>query len=186
MEIKKQIQNDVKEFLKSGDELSLGTLRMVLASSISKEKEKRFKISKDLPALATPKALQAGKPDFDEEELIKKSQLTDEEMIGVLSSEIKKRKDAIVLYKQGNRPELADKEEKEIEILKKYLPEQIPAEELRRIIEESIAKVKIEIKDPSTSSGQVMGKVMADLMPKVKGKADNSEISKIIKELLSK
>jgi hypothetical protein len=166
MEIKKRIQGDAKESLKSGDEFALGTLRMVLASSISKEKEKRFKLTKE-------------KPDLKEEELIKESELTDEEIINVLMSEIKKRKDAIVLYKQGNRTELVEKETKEIEILQKYLPEQIPAEELRKIIEESINKVGArEIKD--------IGRVMADLMSKVKGKADNSEISKIIKELLSK
>ena len=166
MEVKKQIQNDVKDFLKAGDELASSTLRMVLAGVISKEKEKRYKISKE-------------KPDLKEQELIKESELTDEEIIEVLLSEIKKRKDAIVLYKKGDRQELADKEKKEIEILQKYLPEQIPEEELKKIVEESIAKTGAsEIKD--------IGKVMADLMPKVKGKADNSEISKIIKELLSK
>ena len=166
MELKKQIQNEVKDFLKAGDELASSTLRMVLAGVISKEKEKRYKISKE-------------KPDLKEQELIKESELTDEEIIEVLLSEIKKRKDAIVLYKKGDRQELADKEKKEIEILQKYLPEQIPEEELKKIVEESIAKTGAsEIKD--------IGKVMADLMPKVKGKADNSEISKIIKELLSK
>ena len=114
-----------------------------------------------------------------EEELIKESALTDEEIIDVLSSEIKKRKDAIVLYEKGNRQELAGKEKKEIEILKKYLPEQLPPEELKKLIEESIAKTGAkEIKD--------MGKVMADLSSKTKGKADASEVSKIVKELLSK
>jgi len=166
MEIKKQIQNNATEFLKAGDKFASTTLRMVLASIISKEKEKRYKISKEDSNLK-------------EEDLIKESELTDEEIIGVLSSEIKKRKDAIVLYEKGNRQELADKEKKEIEILQKYLPEQIPAEELKKIIEESINKVgATEIKDT--------GKIMADLMPKIKGKADNSEVSKIIKELLSK
>ena len=83
------------------------------------------------------------------------------------------------MYEKGNRPELADKEKKEIEILKKYLPEQLPIEELKKLIDESINKVGAkEMKD--------MGKVMADLAPKIKGKADNSEVSKIVKELLSK
>ena len=171
MEIKKQIQNNVKEFLKAGDELASGALRMVLASVISKEKEKRYKISKE-------------KPEATEEILLKESELTDEEIIGVILSEIKKRKDAIVLYEKGNRQELADKEKKEIEILQKYLPEQIPAEELRKIIKETIDK-EMSARGGSALGGKDMGKVMADLMPKVKGKADNSEISKIIKELLS-
>ncbi|MBI3631548.1 MAG: GatB/YqeY domain-containing protein [Candidatus Staskawiczbacteria bacterium] len=166
MEIKQQIKNNVVKFLKAGNSLASGALRMVLASVASREKEKRYNISKE-------------KPDLKEQDLVKESELTDEETIGVLLSEIKKRKDAIALYEKGNRQELADKEKKEIEILQKYLPEQISAEELKKIVEDSVNKVGAkEIKD--------MGKVMADLMPKVKGKADNSEISRIIKELLSK
>ncbi|TSC95150.1 MAG: hypothetical protein CEN87_162 [Parcubacteria group bacterium Licking1014_1] len=139
---------------------------MVLASVISKEKEKRYKISKQKPEGCS------------EEDLAKDSFLTDEEIIDVISSEIKKRKDAIALYEKGNRQELADKEKKEAAILQKYLPEQIPADELKKIIGESINKTGANgIKD--------MGKVMQDLMSKVKGRADSGEISKIVKELLS-
>lgn len=164
--LKQNIQIATTRALKSGDSFTAGALRMVLAAIISKEKEKRFRASKEKPGLK-------------EQELVKESELTDEEIMGVLLSEIKKRKDAIVLYEKGNRPELAAREKKEIEILQKYLPEQIPKEELKKIVEESINKVgATEMKD--------MGKVMADLMPKVKGKADSSEISRITKELLSK
>jgi len=164
--LKREIQKSASEALKAGDQLALSALRMLLAAVTSKEKEKRYKISKE-------------RPDLKEEELARESELTDEQILDVISSEIKKRKDAIVLYEKGNRQELAAKEKKEIEILKKYLPEQLSESELRKLIEESIAKTNAsEMKD--------MGKVMADLMPKVKGKADNSEISKIIKELLSK
>lgn len=175
--LKHQIQNDATNALKSDNQLMAETLRMVLAFIITKEKEKRYKISKHLSA-------QAGKPELKEEELIKESGLTDEEIIDVLSSEIKKRKDAIVLYEKGNRQELADKEKEEIEVLKKYLPEQLSEEELKKIIKESINRIK-DPSSPAGSSGQVMGKVMQDLMPKVKGKADASEISRIVKELLS-
>jgi len=164
--LKQDIQSDATEAQKSGDSFVLGTLRMLLASIISKEKEKRYKISK-------------AKPDTAEDILIKESELTDEETIETVSSEIKKRKDAIALYEKGNRQELADKEKKEIEVLKKYLPEQISADELKKMIEESVEKTGAkEIKD--------MGKVMADLNPKIKGKADGGEVSKIVKELLSK
>ena len=104
--------------------------------------------------------------------------LTDEQVQDVIISEIKKRNDAIALYEQGNRPELAERERKEIEVLKKYLPEQLSLDELKKIIEESVKKVgATQMKD--------MGKIMQDLMPKIKGKADNSEVSKIIKEMLS-
>jgi len=170
--LKNQIQSDTTEALKSGDQFLVGTLRMLLASITTKEKDKRYKMTKD-PSTGS------GQENLTEQELIKQSELTDEQIIEVVSSEIKKRKDAIVLYEKGNRPELADREKKEIEVLKKYLPEQLSDEELKKLIQESITKVgAIEVKDT--------GKIMADLMPKVKGKADNSEISKIIKELLSK
>ncbi len=166
MALKQEIQNSANEALKAGDQLILGTLRMVLAAITSKEKEKRYKISKE-------------KPNLKEEELAKESELTDEQVLDVISSEIKKRKDAILLYEKGNRQELADKEKKEVAILKKYLPEQLSEDALKKLIAEAIAKVGAkEMKD--------MGKVMADLMLKVKGKADNSEISRIVKELLSK
>ena len=154
--LKQEIQNAVIQALKSGDQMSSGTLRMLLASVLTKEKEKKFK-----------------------EKLEEEAVLSDDEIISIIISEIKKRRDSIVLYEKGNRPELAAKEKKEIEILQKYLPEQISEDELRKIIAESVLKTGAkEMKD--------MGKIMADLMPKVKGKADNSEISKIVKELLSK
>jgi uncharacterized protein YqeY len=164
--LKQQIQNSTKEAMKAGDQFLVGTLRMLSASIITKEKDKRYKISKE-------------KPNATEEALIKESELTDEQIMEVITSEIKKRRDAIALYIQGNRPELADREKKEIEILIKYLPEQLSGDELKKLVAESIKKTGAkEMKD--------MGKIMADLMPKVKGKADNSEISKIVKELLSK
>ena len=154
--LKQQIQNSTTEAMKAGDQFLVGTLRMLLASIITKEKEKRNK-----------------------EKLEGDAQLSDEEIIDTIFSEIKKRKDAIVLYEKGNRQELAEREKKEIEIFKKYLPEQLSDEELRKLAQESIASTGAkEIKD--------MGRVMSDLTPKVKGKADNSEISKIIKELLLK
>jgi uncharacterized protein len=163
---KEKIKSESIEALKAGDQFLVGTLRMLLAAITTKEKEKRYNISK-------------AKPNLKEDELVKESELNDEQIIDVISSEIKKRKDAIALYQQGGRPELAEKEQKEIDILKKYLPEQLPLEVLKKLVEESINKIGAkEIKDT--------GKIMADLMPKVKGKADNSEISKIIKEMLSK
>lgn len=170
--LKHQIQTDATQALKEGNHEVASILRMSLAAITSKEKEKRYKISKDLPA-------QAGSPTLTEDELVKKSELTDDEIIGVLSSEIKKRKDAILLYEKGNRPELAENEKKEIDIIKTYLPEQLSSEEIQKLVQQSIEKVGAqEMKD--------MGKVMADLNPSIKGKADSSEVSKIVKNLLQK
>ena len=164
--LKQQIKNAVNEALKSGDQITLGTLRMFLASVVSKEKERRYKIATE-------------KPDISEENLAKESELTDDKILEVISSEIKKRRDAIALYIQGKRPELAEKEEKEIEVLQKYLPDQLKPEEIKKLVEESIINVGAkEMRD--------MGKVMADLNPKIKGKAEGGEVSKIVKELLSK
>lgn len=152
--LKQQIHNSTAEALKAGDHFLVGTLRMLLAAIQNKEKEKKFK-----------------------EKVEGDAQLTDEEIIDVISSEIKKRNDAIALYKQGNRPELAEREQKEIGALKKYLPAQLSEDEIKKLVQESIALTNAkEMKD--------MGKVMGDLNPKIKGKADGATVSKIVKELL--
>ena len=163
--LKQQIQGDVKTAMKQGNQEVVSVLRMALSGIGAKEKEKRYKISKENPELP-------------EDELTKQSEFSDAEVIDAIGSEIKKRKDAIALYQQGNRQELADQEKAEIVILQKYLPEQLSSEELKKMVEASIKKV-------GASSIKDMGKIMADLVPQVKGKADNSEISNIIKELLS-
>jgi len=117
------------------------------------------------------------KPELTGEELEKESQLIDEELIEVISSEVKKRKEAILEFERGKRKDLAKKEKAEMKILQNYLPEQFSEEEIRKLIEEAIKKTGAkEIKD--------MGKVMSELMPKVKGKADGSLVSKIVKEVL--
>ena len=120
MALKQQIQSSTTEAMKAKDQFLVGTLRMLLAAILTKEKDKRYKISKE-------------KPDSAEDALIKESELTDEQVLEVISSEIKKRKDAIVLYEQGKRPELAEREQKELEILKKYLPAQLSVDELKKI-----------------------------------------------------
>ena len=163
--LKEKIQNEITQAMKDGEGFICSTLRMLSAAIVSREKEKRYKISKQ-------------KPDLKEEGLIKESQLADDEILEVISSEIKKRKDSVAAYRQGKREELAQKEEKEIEILQKYLPEQMSEEEVKKIVAEAIAKTGAkEIKD--------MGKVMAELMPKLKGQADGTLISNIVKQLLS-
>ncbi len=174
--LKQQIQTDATQALKQHNQDVAGVLRMVLAAITSKEKEKRYKVSKDLSSRAELTTGQENQ--LTEEDLVKKSALTDEEIVDVISFEVKKRRDAIALYEKGNRPELAENEKKEIAVLQKYLPEQLSSNELKKLVQESIAKTgAVQIKD--------MGKVMADLGPKIKGKADGGEVSKIVKELLS-
>lgn len=162
--LKQQIQAAVKDAMKAQDSASVTVLRGAVASINAKQTEKRYKLAKENPSAS-------------EEDLQKNSELTDDEVIGVLSSEIKKRKDAIALYEQGGRPELAETEKAEIAILQKHLPAQLSAEEIKALVAEAIAATGAkDVKD--------MGKVMAQLNPQIKGKADGAEVAKIIKESL--
>jgi len=179
MELKQKIQEVLKIALKEKRELELSVLRMLNAAITNKEKEKRYKIVNELrsfPPLAGARVSKE-KPELTEEELGKESCLTDEETTEVIFTEVKKRKEALLLFEKGGRQDLAEKEKKEAAILQEYLPEQLSEEEVKKIVKEAVGKVGAkEIKD--------MGKVMAELMPKVKGKADGSLVSKIIRELL--
>lgn len=110
-------------------------------------------------------------------ELDKKRELTDDEVLGVISKEIKTRKEAIKEFEKGAREDLIQKNNAEIKILEKYLPKQLAKEELESVINKAFELVKPEsIKD--------MGKVMKEVKPQVVGKADMGEVSKLIKEKL--
>jgi hypothetical protein len=163
--IKGKIQKDLREAVKKKEELPSLVLRSLLATILNKEKEKRYALSK-------------GEPELAEEELGKESELTDEEVMGVISSEVKKRKEAVLEFEKGERLDLAGKEKKEMEILEKYLPEQLSEEEIKKLAEEIIKKVGA--KEPKD-----MGKVMQELMPKIKGRAEGATVSKIVREQLS-
>jgi len=162
--LKEEIKQNFKKAFKEKKEIEVSVLRMLSAAILNKEKEKRYKLSKE-------------KPELTEGELEKESQLTDEEVIEVISSEVKKRKEAIIAFEKGERTDLVEKEKKELDILKKYLPEQLSEEEIKKLAREAIKKVGAkEIKD--------MGRAMAQLMPKLKGRAQGSEVSNIVKGLL--
>ncbi len=102
---------------------------------------------------------------------------TDEDVLSVVQKEVKQRKDSIEQFKNAGRQELTDKEIKELEILQKYLPVQMNEEEIKILVKEAISQT-------GAKSMTDMGKVMAVLMPKVKGKADGSLVSKIVLEQL--
>ena len=109
----------------------------------------------------------------------KQDKLDDADVISVIKKQVKQRAESIEKFRIGQRLDLAEKEEKEIEILKKYLPEEISREELDRIVEETIAAV-------GASSLKDMGKVMKEIMPKVSGRADNKVLSESIRSKLTK
>ena len=112
------------------------------------------------------------------EEINKKHELTDEEVIDVIAKQIKMRKESIVEFEKGNRNDLIEQTTKEIEILNKYMPEQLSKEEVENIIDEAFKVV-----NPTSSSD--MGKIMREVTPKLKGKADMKEVSEIIKSRLN-
>ncbi len=109
--------------------------------------------------------------------IAKMADLTEEDFIKIVRKEIKKREEAIDMYKKGGREDLAAQEEKELGILKEYLPPQLSDEELEKIIDEVIEEV-------GATSMKDMGKVMKEVMARVSGRADGSKVSAIVKSKL--
>lgn len=107
-----------------------------------------------------------------------KHDLSDEEVIDVISKQIKMRKDSIVEFEKASRTDLAENYRKEIEILKEYMPEQLSIEKVKEIIDNAFDKIK-------PTSPKQMGMIMKEVTPQIKGKFDMGEVSKIIKEKLS-
>lgn len=103
--------------------------------------------------------------------------LNDDEIKVVVSKEVKKRKEAIVEFEKADRADLVEGLNKEIQILSKYLPEQLSEDQVRNLVKESIEKT-------GATSSRDMGKVMQDLRPKTNGKADGKLVSDIVKEML--
>lgn len=115
---------------------------------------------------------------LDKERIDKKAEVNDDLLIDVVNKQVKMRNDSLEEFKKANRNDLIKQTEEELEILKDYLPEQLSEEEVIAIIEEVINEVNAEtIKD--------MGKVMKEVTPKVKGKADMKHVSEIIKSKLN-
>lgn len=160
--LRDKIKSDFKEAFKSKNEIRLSVLKMVQSEIGNAEINKRAKLMKE------------GKT----ENIETASFLNDEEVLQVVSREVKKRKDSVEMYDKAERPELAEKEKAEMAVLMAYLPEQLPEEKIRELakkaVEQSGAKGEKEI-----------GKVMAILMPQVKGKSDGALVNKIVREFLA-
>lgn len=147
--LSKRIEEELKVAMKTGETLTVSTLRM--AQSAIKNKEIQL--------------------------LKKEAGLSDEEIVDVLKSEVKKRRDAIEEYTKAGRAELAEKERTEMEILRAYLPAEISDAELERILKEGIREV-------SAAGEKDFPKVMKVSMPILKGKASGDRISIALKKLL--
>lgn len=109
----------------------------------------------------------------------KKKSLDDNEIISVIRKQIKSHQDSIEQFKKGNRQDLVDKETKELEILKNYLPPELSSEDIKKIIDEVVSTTGAsEMKD--------MGKVMKEVVAKVGNQADGKVVSDLVKTRLSK
>ena len=111
------------------------------------------------------------------EELNKKRELNDDEVIDIISKQIKTRKDSINEFEKGGRQDLVEATQKEIDILTEYLPKQLTEEEITAIIDKAFEDIKPQ-------SMKDMGRIMKEITPQVKGKADMGKISSIIKSRL--
>jgi len=161
--LKDKINENINSAIKGGLSAEVSALRFLNSVIKNKELEKRSRLSKEERPIA---------------ELSKLSELTDEEVIGVISGEIKRRKESIVQYEKGGREDLAKKEAAELEILKKYVPEEMSEGELRSVIKRKMAEMgKITAKD--------FGKIMSGIMAEVKGRAGGELVKRIIEEELN-
>lgn len=147
--LEEKILNDYKEAMKNKDTLKSSTLSLLRAEMIN---------------VAIAK---------------KKKTLEDGEVITVIKKQVKQHQDSIEQFKQGNRLDLADKETRELGILKSYLPAELPIEEIKKIIEEAITLTSAQdMKD--------MGRVMKEVTTKIAGRADGKLVSDLVKERLTK
>lgn len=145
-QLQEKINNDLKQAMREKDELKLSTLRLLNAALKNKA-----------IALRSGEAVE----------------LTDEQIIEVSGSEIKKRKDSVEAYTAGGRVDLADRENAEIKILEKYMPEQLSDEEIERIV-----------RDIVDSGAADFGRVMGQAMGRLKSRADGKKVGEIVKKVL--
>ncbi len=129
---------------------------------------------KDKETLSTIRMVRAA---IKKVEIDKRKELNDEDVFEILVREIKQRKDSLNEYEKAGRTDLAAKEKQEINILSKYLPEQLTEEELRQIVTDAIAKT-------GATSKKEMGKVMGAVLPQVKGRADSKLVNQLVHQLL--
>jgi uncharacterized protein YqeY len=111
-------------------------------------------------------------------EIEKRDGLDDGEVLKVLTRDVKQHKESITAFKDGNRPELAEKEEAELAILMEYMPQQMSRDEV-------VAIVKQVIEEAGATGPQDKGKVMGKIMAQVSGKADGKEVNQIVMDLLA-
>ena len=111
-------------------------------------------------------------------EIEKKDPLDDDEVLAEITSSAKRRRESMEAFAEGGRMDLVEKEESELAILQEYLPEQLSPDEVRGVVQEVVQAV-------GATGASDFGKVMKDLMPRLRGKADGKLVGEIVKEALS-
>jgi len=149
MSLKEKILADLKAAMKEGNAFKRDTLRLLDSAIKNVEIEKKKK----------------------------EEGLNDEEILEVISRAVKQRKDSVEQFTQGGRADLAEGEQKEIDILAEYLPEQLGEDAVAEVVIEVIAQLGV-------SSKADMGKVMGQVMAKLKGQADGNLVKKVVEEKL--
>ena len=148
MSIKTQLNDSMKDAMKSGDEVRKRTVRMALAAVKQAEVDRRV-------------------------------ELDDAAVTGILQKEVKNRRESLEEARKANRADLVEANEAEIRVLEAFLPQAMPAEELRSLVQAAITET-------GASSPADMGKVMKTVMPRVAGRAPNDMVSATVRELLQK
>jgi uncharacterized protein YqeY len=148
--LKDQLRTDLTTAMKARDDVRSSTLRMILT--------------------AVTNAEVAGKV---------AKELTDDEVLTVLSSEAKKRREAAVAFEEGNRPESAAKERAEAAVIQDYLPEQLGPEEIAAVVAAAVEKLGAAGAGP-----KAMGQVMGIVTPQVKGRADGAAVAAEVRRQL--
>lgn len=148
--LKDRLRTDLTTAMKARDDIRSSTLRMILT--------------------AVTNAEVAGKV---------AKELTDDEVLTVLSSEAKKRREAAVAFEEGNRPESAAKERAEAAVIQDYLPEQLGPEEIAAVVAAAVEKLGAAGAGP-----KAMGQVMGIVTPQVKGRADGAAVAAEVRRQL--
>ena len=147
MGLKSEIQDSMKAAMKSGDRVSLSSLRLLWSA-------------------------------LHNEEIKERRELSPEEIIKIVSTLCKQGQEAIEYFRKGERNDLLEKEEADLEVLRRFLPQALSEEELRALIRGSIEEV-------GAKGVQDLGKVMKSIMPKVTGRTEGKRVNELAREILS-
>lgn len=147
MSLTQRLNEDLKQALRSGDEVRKSTVRMLMSALKNQQIENR-------------------------------APLDDQQELSVVQREVKVRRESAEEYGRIGRQELVEQQLAELSVLQGYLPEQMPDEELRALVEEAV-------RDTGATSPREMGKVMSALLPRVRGRAEGKKVSDMVRQVLS-